>query len=75
MILTLLLTNDFNNRTELEVMAVFVQVLVALKHVHDHNILHRDLKAQNIFLTAAGIHNPNTLTVTTTNKYHQVLLN
>lgn len=40
---------------ENEVMRMFVQVCLALKHVHEQNILHRDLKSQNIFLTSKGI--------------------
>lgn len=32
----------------------FTQACLGLKHVHDHKILHRDLKTQNIFLTVNG---------------------
>jgi len=27
-----------------------VQIALAIKHIHDRKILHRDLKTQNIFL-------------------------
>ena len=40
---------------EKEVLHLFVQISLALKHIHDRKILHRDLKSQNIFLTKAGI--------------------
>ena len=40
---------------EATVLNWFTQILLAMKHVHDRNILHRDLKSQNIFLTSAGI--------------------
>ncbi len=33
----------------------FCQLSLALKHIHDHKILHRDLKAQNIFLTKENL--------------------
>lgn len=37
--------------TEDEIMFYFVQIVLGLWHVHSKNILHRDLKSQNIFLT------------------------
>ncbi|KAL3847169.1 hypothetical protein ACJMK2_018095 [Sinanodonta woodiana] len=33
----------------------FIQVCQALRYIHDKNILHRDLKTQNVFLTSHGI--------------------
>jgi NIMA (never in mitosis gene a)-related kinase len=32
----------------------FTQLLLGLKHVHDRRVLHRDLKTQNVFMTADG---------------------
>ena len=33
----------------------FTQISLAVKHIHDRKILHRDLKSQNIFLNKDGI--------------------
>ena len=33
----------------------FTQVCLAIKHIHDRKILHRDIKSQNIFLTKNGM--------------------
>ncbi|KAG9391702.1 Nek1 Ser/Thr kinase-like [Carpediemonas membranifera] len=41
--------------SEDQVLDWFVQICLALKHVHDRKILHRDLKTQNIFLTKGNI--------------------
>ena len=40
--------------SEDQILTWFVQICLALKHVHDRKILHRDLKSQNIFLTKEG---------------------
>ncbi|XP_045131882.1 LOW QUALITY PROTEIN: uncharacterized protein LOC123516523 [Portunus trituberculatus] len=32
----------------------FAQLCLAIKYIHDHKILHRDIKSQNIFLTDDG---------------------
>jgi NIMA (never in mitosis gene a)-related kinase len=38
-----------------QVLNWFVQLALALKHVHDRKILHRDIKSQNVFLTKRGV--------------------
>lgn len=37
---------------EKQILDWFVQLSLAMKHIHDRKILHRDLKTQNIFMTA-----------------------
>ena len=32
----------------------FAQICLAMEHVHDRKVLHRDIKTQNIFLTRGG---------------------
>ncbi|XP_027146988.1 serine/threonine-protein kinase Nek5 [Larimichthys crocea] len=41
--------------TEEQIISWFVQICLGLKHIHDRKILHRDIKAQNIFLTNGGM--------------------
>ncbi len=40
--------------SEEQVLEWFLQICLALKHIHSRRILHRDLKTQNIFLTSKG---------------------
>nr|KAG5703861.1 hypothetical protein BaRGS_031495 [Batillaria attramentaria] len=40
---------------EREVLTMFQQIVAAIRHIHEHNILHRDLKTDNIFLTKEGV--------------------
>lgn len=41
--------------SENQILNWFTQICLALKHVHDRKIIHRDLKCQNIFLTSENI--------------------
>jgi NIMA (never in mitosis gene a)-related kinase 1/4/5 len=41
--------------SEDDILNIFTQISLAIKHLHDRKILHRDLKSQNIFLTKNNI--------------------
>ncbi len=40
---------------ESQILDWFTQICLAIKHIHDRKIIHRDLKSQNIFLTKNGL--------------------
>ncbi len=41
--------------SEHQILDWFTQICLAIKHIHDKKILHRDLKSQNVFLNKNGI--------------------
>jgi len=41
--------------SETQILDWFTQICLAIKHIHDRKILHRDIKSQNIFLTKHGL--------------------
>lgn len=41
--------------SEKQIMQWFVQMAMALQHIHSKKVLHRDLKSQNVFLTKKGV--------------------
>uniref|UniRef100_A0A7S1R6A4 non-specific serine/threonine protein kinase n=1 Tax=Neobodo designis TaxID=312471 RepID=A0A7S1R6A4_NEODS len=41
--------------SEAQAMALFTQTALAIKHMHDRRMLHRDIKAQNVFLTKSHV--------------------
>lgn len=40
---------------ESDLLSLFVQCCLALKHLHDRKIIHRDIKPENIFLTSSNV--------------------
>mmetsp|Transcript_18175 Transcript_18175/g.58776 ORF Transcript_18175/g.58776 Transcript_18175/m.58776 type:complete len:303 (+) Transcript_18175:237-1145(+) len=38
-----------------QILSWFVQVAMAIAYIHEHKVLHRDVKSSNIFLTKTGI--------------------
>lgn len=46
--------NRQNYFSENEILQTFIQLSLAIKYIHDRKILHRDLKAQNVFLMKDG---------------------
>lgn len=41
--------------SEEQIMQWFIQMTMALQHIHSKKVLHRDLKSQNVFLTKKGV--------------------
>jgi len=47
--------NEFMNFTEEYVRTIFAQLLQAVQYLHSKNVIHRDLKSQNVFLASDGL--------------------
>lgn len=49
------LSKQESSLEEKVILMMFQQIVAAIRHIHSHNILHRDLKTDNIFLTKEGV--------------------
>ncbi|GMH42937.1 hypothetical protein BSKO_10859 [Bryopsis sp. KO-2023] len=49
------LSKEGKGFSEVEVMDIFLQIAMALEHIHSRKVLHRDLKTQNIFIARGGV--------------------